>query len=46
MERRRVAKKNSYFLKKLETMPLEAIRALQFERTRITLERAYHRSPF
>jgi len=46
MERRRVAKKNAYFLKKLETMPVEAIRALQFEKTRTLLERAYHLSPF
>ena len=46
MERRRVAKKNSYFLKKMETLPVEAIKALQFEKTKETLERAYHKSPF
>jgi len=46
MERRRVAKKNSYFLKKMQTMPVEAIKALQFEKTKDTLERAYHKSPF
>ena len=46
MERRQVAKKNSYFLKKMETMPVEAIKALQFEKTKDTLERAYHKSPF
>ena len=46
MERRRVAKKNSYFLKKVETIPVEAINALQFEKTKDTLERAYQKSPF
>ena len=46
MEKRRVAKKSTYFFKKLETMPAEAIKALQFEKTKATLERAYHKSPF
>jgi phenylacetate-CoA ligase len=46
MERRQVAKKNSYFLKKMETLPVEAIKALQFEKTKDTLERAYHKSRF
>jgi phenylacetate-coenzyme A ligase PaaK-like adenylate-forming protein len=36
----------TYFSRKLETMPAETIKALQFEKTKATLERAYHKSPF
>ena len=46
MDRNRVAKQNSYFLKDLETLSLEALKNLQFEKTKQTLERAYHKSDF
>lgn len=46
MERKRVSKRNRYYLKKLETLPLEQLDALQFEKTRATLERAYQQSGF
>jgi phenylacetate-CoA ligase len=46
MERRRISKGNRYYLKKLETLPLEQIKTLQFEKTKATLERAYHQSGF
>jgi phenylacetate-CoA ligase len=46
MERKRISKRNRYFRKKLETLPREELEALQFEKTRATLESAYHRSAF
>lgn len=46
MERRNIAKENSYFTKELETMPIEQIKKLQFEKTKETLKKAYHKSQF
>ena len=39
-------KKTSYFSKEMETLSPEALKNLQFEKTRQTLERAYHKSDF
>jgi phenylacetate-CoA ligase len=44
MERNKVAKENQYFLESMETMSIADIEKLQFEKTRETLERAYHKS--
>ena len=46
MERKKVSKKNHYFLKKLESMSRDNIKKLQFEKTKETLQRAYHKSEF
>ncbi len=46
MQKRDVSRENSYFLKELETLSRKDLLALQVEKTRATLERAYHRSPF
>jgi len=46
MDRKRIPKQNNYFIKKLETMPIEQVKALQFQKTKETLERAYHKSEF
>ncbi|PKN61297.1 MAG: hypothetical protein CVU57_30315 [Deltaproteobacteria bacterium HGW-Deltaproteobacteria-15] len=46
MDRNRVDAKNHYHLRTLETLPLEQLEALQFERTKRTLLRAYHGSGF
>jgi phenylacetate-CoA ligase len=46
MDRKKVAKENNYFLKDKETLPLGELKNLQFEKTRQTLERAYHKSAF
>ena len=46
MERKKVSKKNHYFLKKLESMSRDNIKKLQFEKTKETLQRAYYESEF
>ena len=46
MDKKAVTKDNHYFLKDLETLSLEALKNLQFEKTKQTLERAYHKSDF
>ena len=46
MERKKIAKGNDYFLKHLEMLPLEDLKNLQYQKTRETLERAYHKSAF
>jgi len=46
MDRKRVSKANRYFINKLETMPLDEVRKMQFEKTKETLEKAYHTSDF
>ena len=46
MDRRKVPKTNRYFLKKLETMSVDEVKKLQFEKTKETLERAYYQSKF
>ena len=46
MDRKEISKKNAYFSKKLETMSREDLRKLQVEKTKETLERAYHHSGF
>lgn len=46
MKREKVPKKNSYFLKKLETMPFDELKKLQFQKTKEILERAYYKSEF
>ena len=46
MDRKKVSKANRYFLKKLETMPIDEVRKLQFEKTKETLGRAYSKSEF
>jgi phenylacetate-CoA ligase len=46
MDRKKIAKENSFFLKDLETLSGEDLKNLQFEKTRQTLERAYHKSAF
>ncbi|MBW2341229.1 MAG: AMP-binding protein [Deltaproteobacteria bacterium] len=46
MDRKKVSRANHYFLKKLETMPIDEVRKLQFEKTKETLERAYSKSEF
>ena len=46
MNRKQIPKENRYFSKDLETLPVEDLKYLQFEKTRQTLERAYHQSAF
>ena len=46
MDRKKVSKANRYFLKKLETMPIDEVRKLQFEKTKETLGRAYSKTEF
>ena len=46
MERKKVTKENRYFLEDLETLRIEELKKLQFEKTKQTLERAYKRSEF
>jgi phenylacetate-CoA ligase len=46
MDRKKIAKENNFFLKDLETLSGEDLKNLQFEKTRQTLERAYHQSAF
>jgi phenylacetate-coenzyme A ligase PaaK-like adenylate-forming protein len=46
MERNKVAKENQYFSEDMETMSIADIEKLQIEKTRETLERAYHKSDF
>ncbi len=46
MGRKKVTKENSYFLKELETLPIDALITLQFEKTKETLQRAYYKSDF
>jgi len=46
MDRKRVSKANRYFIKKLETMPIDEVRKLQFKKTKETLEKAYQTSDF
>ena len=46
MDRKRIAKDKNFFLKDLETLSSEDLKNLQFEKTRQTLERAYHQSAF
>jgi phenylacetate-CoA ligase len=46
MKRKKISKQNKYFIKKLETMPLKEVQALQYEKTRETLERAYSKCKF
>jgi hypothetical protein len=41
MERKKVSKRNSYFLKKLETMPFDELKKLQYQKTKEKLERAF-----
>lgn len=46
MDRRRIPRQNNYFIKKLETMSIDQVKTLQFQKTKETLERAYHKSEF
>jgi phenylacetate-CoA ligase len=46
MDKKAVTQENHYFLKELETMSRGALKNLQFEKTKQTLERAYHKSDF
>jgi phenylacetate-CoA ligase len=46
MDRKRIAKDKNFFLKDLETLSSEDLKNLQFEKTRQTLERAYHQGAF
>ena len=46
MNRKQIPKENRYFSKDLETLSGEDLKNLQFEKTRQTLERAYHQSAF
>jgi len=46
MERKKISKKNQYFSKELETMSAEDMKKLQFEKTKVSLERAYSKSNF
>jgi phenylacetate-CoA ligase len=46
MNRKQIPKENRYFSKDLETLSSEDLKNLQFEKTRQTLERAYHQSAF
>jgi phenylacetate-CoA ligase len=46
MERKKITKDNRYFLKELETLPIDALKNLQFEKTKETLKRAYYNSDF
>ena len=46
MDRAQIPKENRYFLKDLETLSSADLKKLQFEKTRQTLERSYHKSAF
>jgi phenylacetate-CoA ligase len=46
MDKNAVTIDNHYFLEKLETLSPDALKILQFEKTKQTLERAYHKSDF
>ena len=46
MDRKDVPGENRFYSKKLETLSLEDIKRLQFEKTKETLERAYHKSAY
>jgi phenylacetate-CoA ligase len=46
MDRKSITKKNSYFLENMETLSREDLKKLQLEKTRETLEWAYHQSRF
>ena len=46
MNKKSVTNDNHYFLKELETLSPDALKSLQFEKTKQTLERAYHKSDF
>ena len=46
MQRSAISTENSYFLNKLETLPLDELKAYQFQQTKETLEHAYHNSGF
>jgi phenylacetate-CoA ligase len=46
MDRKRIAKDKNFFLKDLETLSSKDLKNLQFEKTRQTLERVYHKSAF
>ncbi len=46
MDKKAVTNNNHYFLKELETLSPDALKILQFEKTKQTLERAYHKSDF
>jgi len=46
MDKKAVTKDNHYFLKELETLSIDALKNLQFEKTKQTLERAYQNSDF
>ena len=46
MEKKEIPVENRFFSKKLETMSLDELKQLQFEKTKDTLEMAYHQSDF
>jgi phenylacetate-CoA ligase len=46
MDKKDVSGENRFYSKKLETLSLEDIKQLQFEKTKETLEKAYHKSAF
>jgi phenylacetate-CoA ligase len=46
MDKKTISKENRYFLKELETLSGDDLKRLQFEKTKETLERAYHNSGF
>ncbi|MEJ2247533.1 MAG: AMP-binding protein [Acidobacteriota bacterium] len=46
MNRNQIPAENQYFSKDLETMSIDDLKCLQFEKTRQTLERAYFQSVF
>jgi phenylacetate-CoA ligase len=46
MDKKTISKENRYFLKDLETLSGDDLKRLQFEKTKETLERAYHNSGF
>jgi phenylacetate-CoA ligase len=46
MDREKISHENVYFLKELEPMPREDLEQFQFEKTKKTLERAFHQSGF
>jgi phenylacetate-CoA ligase len=46
MDKKTISKQNRYFLKDLETLSGDDLKRLQFEKTKETLERAYHNSGF
>ena len=46
MDKKTISKEDHYFLKDLETLSGDDLKRLQFEKTKETLERAYHNSGF